>query len=380
MNEYGYRRSSGGGGWAWLVGFLIFALIGGGFLLAKSEMSDPSRAEGEAAKLNAEAETIRAQNLYEQRKRDIELQEAAQKAADEQREREIALQLAEQKAEIELKALQARQAAQSVLLRVWAIVGPIAGCVLLLFIVAAATLRWVKKPQLTRGEQTLTETRRGGRQAGARISPVHERQKPQQARPHRPGSLNPGLARGYGDHVGAFGVASSPEPVLLDRKALSCTSGSAQASICGSTEVSSPIRRSEISAFHIDYKGCLAFCADFVPFGDRGLPLSLDYAQPDSGRKYYPDGILPLVAKAYLSVLRRARLITEGTNEYPGWILRRDIRSLDDTTRRISRQAFERIVQEYPQPDFSDVKAFLEQGDYDLMEPAVPIEMVPASC
>jgi len=103
----------------------------------------------------------------------------------------------------------------------------------------------------------------------------------------------------------------------------------------------------EVSAFQANYDGFLAFCVDFVlPFnGYRTLPQ--DYTQPDGKRTHYRTGIAPDMAKIYLWVLDQVRIVVSGTDGRSGWILRRQIQTIDDIKLRVSHEVFEDIAGRY---------------------------------
>jgi len=129
--------------------------------------------------------------------------------------------------------------------------------------------------------------------------------------------------------------ASAPLPARLRKQVQPAVSVAAE-------RATSPpsIQRSNVNPDRVSYDGFLAHCSDFV-LSNGHQTLSLDYTQPDSRRSYYPHGISPDVADIYFTILRQtARIVTLGTNGYHGWILRPQIKDIDDIRLRISREAF----------------------------------------
>jgi hypothetical protein len=91
------------------------------------------------------------------------------------------------------------------------------------------------------------------------------------------------------------------------------------------------IERANVSPSRVTYDGLLAYCYDFL-LHSNGTVI------------FYPTGISSEVAQFYLSVLRQARIITDGTNGHCEWAVQRRITGIDDVGVRISRQAFDRLV------------------------------------
>ncbi len=116
------------------------------------------------------------------------------------------------------------------------------------------------------------------------------------------------------------------------------------------------IREAGVNPSRVSYDGFLAYCSDFA-LANGHRTLSLDYTQLDSKRSYYPHGISPDVAGVYLAILQQnARIVTLGTNGYRGWILRSQIKNIDDIKFRISLEAFYRQVIEWNNVSSSEMQ------------------------
>lgn len=201
--------------------------------------------------------------------------------AYEQQQRSIELRLAEQKADAELQALQARRAMESELLEIAGIIGQVVGSIVVVMLAAAVSYYLIAKARALLKEQAVKEIRRSDQKT---------------------------------------------RPSVSERK---------QESISERVQSLPSIQRSNVSAFHLSHEGFLAFCADFIlSNGHRALPL--DCTQPDDRRRYYPTGISPDIAQIYLWILCRARIVILGVNGRSEWILRQQIRNINDVGRLIS--------------------------------------------
>jgi len=215
--------------------------------------------------------------------------------AYEQRQREIELRLAEEKAAVELQALQDRRAKESEFLELAAIVGLIVGSIVVTTLGIGASYYIIAK---------------------ARALPQGQAVKGIQLSDQR------------------------TQPLMSQRD---------QRNISERAKGPLSIQGSNVDPSRISYDGFLALCADFIlPNSHQELPL--DYTQPDDRRQYYSNGISHEVAQLYFSILQRARIVILGTNGCAGWVLRRQIQTLDDIKLRISREAFEDIVSWYSVP------------------------------
>lgn len=127
---YGYQGAQSGGAARVVcvfVGLLLIGAVVAGIFLGGSELLSPSVHEAEVEKLKAEADAIRVQTAYEERKREIELTSAEQKVA------------------ADLQALQARRAKQLELMEPIAIIGMIVGSIAALTLTIAVSYYLVTK-------------------------------------------------------------------------------------------------------------------------------------------------------------------------------------------------------------------------------------------
>jgi hypothetical protein len=90
----------------------------------------------------------------------------------------------------------------------------------------------------------------------------------------------------------------------------------------------SQIVRANVSPWRATHDGLLAYCYDFL-------------LHPDGSVVFYPKGISPDVARFYLSVLRKARMVSRPEGSTSGWALRPKITSISAIRARISQQAFD---------------------------------------
>ena len=259
---------------------------------------------------------------YEQRQREIEiqlmeqraayeLQLSEQQAAYEQRQREIEIQLMEQRAANKLQGLQDRQKA---VLKFWetlAIVGPLAGALILTTLVALVIY--------------------------CRFTGALTRQKRQVSRATRCSST----------YLASSAAERAPAGTSERADSLHTALGA------------------KVSAFHASYAGFLAFCDDFVLSNRQGTLYS-DYTQPDIGRKYYSSGISSEIAQLYMSILSRARGIIAQTDNRSNWTLHEQITELDDIRCRIPAEAFDTVASAYTVLElagYPHVECKIERGE-----------------
>ena len=251
-----------------------------GVLSSESELINPSIKQAEAGRINAETEALRAQTAYEEQQRALEFEKAEQQAAYDQQQRELYLREEEQRVAAEAQALYESRMFKAELYEVLARVLPVAGAIALLCPGLAAAYYWIKKGAVLARTHPPTE----GARAGTR----------------------PYLAKVKGN--------------------------------------APPIQRANISVCSPSRNGFLAFNEDFVLTDDPMLPSILDYGQPDSRRRYYPNGIAPDLASVYLDVLRRNGIVALSSDGSSEWVRCRQPIDLCVISRWVSDQDFDEIV------------------------------------
>lgn len=138
------------------------------------------------------------------------------------------------------------------------------------------------------------------------------------------------------------------------------------------------VQQLNISVCKPSYNGLLAFCEDFVLPNNRELPSCQHYEQPDNQRKYYPNGISADTAQAYLTILRRVGITTLEINGGLKWIRRQQIANLDVIRRRISREAFDKVVHNYLDYDLIELETLLAQDDGKPSESMLSTKIEPS--